>query len=104
MIATRPTPPTYGCSATAEHESATPADQDIITILQRLATLAGIPTPQLQIVEDAYPVAFAFGGAPFQARIIISTGLRRLLTVEELTAVLAHEISHIKQRHPLLHC
>jgi hypothetical protein len=54
-----------------------------------LAAGASIFTPQLQIVKDDYPVACAFGGGPLRARIIISTGLRRLLTLEELTALLA---------------
>jgi heat shock protein HtpX len=102
MIATRPTALTDAWRATAEHESATTVKQDTIIILERLAAVSGISTPQLQIVYDAYPAAFAFGGAPFPARIIISTGLRRMLTVEELTAVLAHEVSHIRQRHSLL--
>lgn len=101
-MASRPNSSACSCRTAAARESHLSVEQEPFSTLQHLATIAGIPTPQLHIIEDAHPGAFAIGGGPFRARIIISTGLRSLLTVEELTAALAHEIAHIKRCHSLL--
>jgi heat shock protein HtpX len=101
-MAPRPKAPACSWRAATAHEADAAGEQDLRDIRQRLAAVAGIPTPELIVVDDAYPTAFAFGGGPFRGRIMISTGLSALLTRNEMTAVLAHEISHIKRRHSLL--
>jgi heat shock protein HtpX len=102
-VAPRPKSSICSCRAATAYNSDAAGEQDLLAVLQRLATIAGIATPQLHIIDDPSPAAFAIGGSPFRGRIVISTGLCRLLPREEviMTAVLAHEIAHIKQRHCL---
>ncbi len=70
---------------------------EIEPVLTRLAGQANIPTPDLRIVDAAMPNAFAVGG-PGNATVVVTTGLIDELDGEELEAVLAHEISHIRNR------
>ena len=55
-------------------------------------------TPDLRIVEDAAPNAFAAGLRPTSSYVGVTTGLLRAMPKRELEAVLAHEISHIRNR------
>jgi heat shock protein HtpX len=66
--------------------------------VERLASLADVPTPQLAIVESGHPNAFTVGVRRRSATIAITSGLRAVLTEEELEAVLAHELAHILNR------
>jgi heat shock protein HtpX len=61
-----------------------------------LAANANIPKPKLYVVDNQTPNAFAFGRTQKSAGIAIHTGLLRVLSKEEIKAVLAHEIGHIK--------
>lgn len=73
-------------------------EPDLHRIVERLAQLADLPTPHLAIMETAVPNAFATGRSPKHAVVAVSRGLLRLLEPAELEAVLAHEMSHIKNR------
>lgn len=66
--------------------------------LTRLCAIAGISRPQVAIVESAVPNAFATGRNQKNSVIAVTTGLRTMLSQEELEAVLAHELSHVKNR------
>jgi len=66
--------------------------------LTRLCTIAGIPRPGLAIVDNTIPNAFATGRNQKNSVIAVTTGLRSMLNQEELEAVLAHELSHVKNR------
>jgi len=66
--------------------------------LTRLCTIAGIPRPRLAIVDNTIPNAFATGRNQKNSVIAVTTGLRSMLNQEELEAVLAHELSHVKNR------
>lgn len=57
-----------------------------------------IPTPRFGIIEEAAPNAFTYGHAAYNARVVVSRGLVDVLTPEELKAVVAHELGHIKHR------
>ena len=60
---------------------------------------AGLPvTPELRIVDDAAPNAFAAGLRPEKSYVGVTTGLLRTMPKRELEAVIAHEISHIRNR------
>jgi heat shock protein HtpX len=74
----------------------------IYNIIDRLAFTAGIPMPRLFMVESKLPNAFATGRNPAHAAIAITTGLLTHLTEKEATAVIAHEMAHIKNRDTLI--
>ena len=61
-----------------------------------LAVKAGIPKPKLYLVMDATPNAFAFGRTPSDSNIALHAGLLNVLNKEEVEAVVAHEVGHIK--------
>ncbi|MCL0084263.1 zinc metalloprotease HtpX [Dehalococcoidia bacterium] len=63
-----------------------------------LAEKAGIPKPKVGISQLSIPNAFAFGRTQGDGRVCITQGIRRLLSREELKAVLGHEIAHLKHR------
>jgi Zn-dependent protease with chaperone function len=65
-------------------------------IVVRRAGDAGIPPPRVGIVDDGTPNAFTFGHTPGDARIWVTRGLIERLDEDELDAVIAHEIGHIK--------
>lgn len=63
-----------------------------------LAARAGIPMPRIGIASVNIPNAFAFGRWAKDGRVCVTRGIMDLLNEEELKAVLAHEISHLKNR------
>ena len=65
-------------------------------IAHRLATKVGIPVPKVFIVESAMPNAFATGRNADHASIVVTNALLDLLDNDELEAVLAHELAHVK--------
>ena len=79
--------------------------QDFPTLFQavsRLAQNAGLPMPRVYIIPDDAPNAFATGRDPEHAVIAVTEGLLRTMNNEEATGVLAHEMSHIKNRDILI--
>ncbi|ATW88373.1 heat shock protein HtpX [Halohasta litchfieldiae] len=66
----------------------------IASIARRLAQQAGIPEPTVRIVTRMRPESYALGGRS-DGTIVITRGLVRELTDDEIEAVLAHEISHL---------
>lgn len=78
-------------------------DLKLVNILDSLVISAGLPEkPQLYVIEDAQPNAFATGRNPKNAVICVTTGLLEKLDYYELEGVLAHEMSHIKNYDILL--
>ena len=68
-------------------------------LLENVSIGAGLPvTPELRLVDDAAPNAFAAGLRPETSYVGVTTGLLRTMPKRELEAVLAHEVSHIRQR------
>ena len=65
-------------------------------ITQNLATMAGIPMPQLDYIPTPALNSFASGLSKHKAHIIVTQGLLDALDDDELAAVIAHEIAHIK--------
>ena len=63
--------------------------------VENLCIGAGLPQPALYVVKSDVANAFATGPDPRHASLVITSGLLSLLTPRELTAVVAHELSHI---------
>jgi heat shock protein HtpX len=74
---------------------------DLVAIVRELAGRAGIPTPKVYVLDNPQPNAFATGRDPEHGAVAVTTGLLNILSREEVTGVLAHELSHIKHRDTL---
>ncbi len=75
---------------------------ELYAITRDLTMKAGLPMPKVYIMENDTPNAFATGRNPGHAAVAVTTGIMRLLTREELTGVLAHELAHIQNRDILI--
>jgi len=77
-----------------------PADDPRYTqlhnIVQEMAIAAGVPPPAVYIIPDPDPNAFATGKDPAHACIAVTQGLLESLNREELQAVVAHEMGHVR--------
>lgn len=71
-------------------------EPELYQIMTRLAALANMPRPRLAIVDSTVPNAFATGRSPRHSVLAVTTSLVRLLNPEELEAVMAHELAHVK--------
>lgn len=67
-------------------------------MVEELARTAGIPMPRVGISGLNIPNAFAFGRTSSDGRVCVTQGILHLLDEQELRAVLAHEVSHLKNR------
>ena len=65
-------------------------------IVEALAIGDGIPKPDVYVIDDPSPNAFATGTSPDHAAITATTGLLAMMNREELEGVISHEMSHIK--------
>ncbi|HEU0246611.1 MAG TPA: M48 family metalloprotease [Gaiellaceae bacterium] len=84
---------------TGAHELGEGNLQPLRRLVENVSIGAGLPvTPELRIVDDVAPNAFAAGLRPEKSYVGVTTGLLRTMPKRELEAVLAHEISHIRNR------
>src|SRR6476620_2927040 len=79
---------------------AKPADPEVYrrlhNLVEGLCIAGGLPKPAVYVVDDPAPNAFATGRNPKHAAIAVTTGLLEKMNRVELEAVLAHELSHIR--------
>lgn len=68
----------------------------LYAVMERLAAKANIPVPQLYVIPDAAPNAFATGRNPHHASVAVTQGLLQLMNDDELEGVIAHELSHVR--------
>jgi heat shock protein HtpX len=71
-------------------------------VVRRLALKAQIPMPPVYVIPADTPNAFATGRNPEHAAVAVTEGIMRILDDEELEGVLAHELSHVKNRDVLI--
>jgi heat shock protein HtpX len=74
----------------------------LYAMVRRLVTRASIPMPRVYLIPSDAPNAFATGRNPQHAAIAVTEGIMRILDDEELEGVLAHELSHVKNRDVLI--
>lgn len=65
-------------------------------IVENLAITDGLPMPKVYVIDDPAPNAFATGRDPNHASVAATTGILSLMTDDELTGVMAHELGHVK--------
>jgi len=71
---------------------------ELFGILDRLCALADMPRPQVVLTDEAQPNSWVVHFPRRPPRLYITRGLRAALTLDELQAVLAHELAHIANR------
>lgn len=77
-------------------------DHQLTQIVAELARRANLPMPKVYLVNQPQPNAFATGRNPEHAAVAATTGLLQILDRDEVAAVMAHELGHIKNRDTLL--
>ena len=75
---------------------------EIYRIMDFLCASTGMPMPKIYVIPSDSPNAFATGRNPTHASIAVTQGALRLLNREELTGVLAHELTHVQNRDILI--
>ncbi|HZB38221.1 MAG TPA: M48 family metalloprotease [Beijerinckiaceae bacterium] len=71
-------------------------DPRLVNVVETLALAAGLPAPKVGLIETPARNAFACGLSPSSAVVVVTRGLLEALDDDELAAVVAHEIAHIK--------
>ena len=71
---------------------------EVNEIISNLTQKEQMPMPELYVIKSDQPNAFATGRNPKNAKVAVTTGILNLLNRDELEGVLAHELSHIKNR------
>jgi heat shock protein HtpX len=80
-----------------EHEA-----PEVYSIVRSLAQRMDIPVPRIYFIESPQPNAFATGRSPRHAAVAVTRGMIDTMSYQELEAVLAHELSHVKNRDILI--
>jgi len=85
--------------STGAREVTTPQsfeEKQFVDVVEEMAVATGLPKPKVYVIDDPDPNAFATGRDPASACIAATTGLLAILNREELQAVVAHEMGHVR--------
>jgi len=72
------------------------AERQLQNVVEEMAIATGLPVPQVYLLPDSDPNAFATGRSPQEASMGVTDGLLGIMNREELQAVIAHEMGHIR--------
>ena len=75
---------------------------DYYNLVRELSERAGLPMPKVYLMDNPQPNAFATGRNPENSAVAATTGLLQILSREEVAAVMAHELAHVKNRDTLI--
>jgi heat shock protein HtpX len=75
---------------------------ELVSIVHQLAGRGGLPTPKVYLIDSPHPNAFATGRNPENAAVAATTGLLAILDRDEVAAVMAHELAHVRNRDTLV--
>lgn len=75
---------------------------ELYQIVENIAARAKVPVPSIHIIPSDSPNAFATGRNPENAAVAVTEGLLRILNWDELDAVIAHEMGHVRNRDILI--
>jgi heat shock protein HtpX len=88
---------TYGAKQVTEEDAPV-----LYRVVRKLAEKGSLPMPKVYIVNNPTPNAFATGRNPKHASVAATTGILSILSEDELEGVMAHELSHVKNRDILI--
>jgi heat shock protein HtpX len=86
----------WSAGATELTSPATPAERQLVNVVEEMAIAAGLPKPRIHVIADADPNALAAGLDPTGSHIAVTEGLLGVCSRDELQAVIAHEMAHIR--------
>jgi heat shock protein HtpX len=75
---------------------------ELFALVEGLARKAGLPMPRVYVIPSETPNAFATGRSPAHAAVAVTEGIMRILDRRELEGVLAHELTHVRNRDILI--
>lgn len=75
---------------------------DLHMMVERIVSTNNLPKPKIAVVNNRIPNAFATGKGPSNSVVAVTTGLLEILEPDEVEGVLAHELTHIKNRDVLV--
>jgi heat shock protein HtpX len=87
----------YGAKEVSESDA-----PELFHMVRDLARNADIPMPKVHVIPSDSPNAFATGRDPAHASVAVTKGALNLLTYEELSGVMGHELAHVKNRDSLI--
>lgn len=76
--------------------ASTDEERQLVNVVEEMAIASGLPKPKVWIVPDDDPNAFATGSDPATAHVAVTRGLLGTLSRDELQAVVAHEMAHVR--------
>ena len=77
-------------------DRADPRYRQLMNVVEEMSIASGLPVPAVYVIPDPDPNAFATGKDPAHAAIAVTEGLVERLSRDELQAVIAHEMSHVR--------
>jgi heat shock protein HtpX len=86
----------WSAGATELTAPTTPAERQLLNVVEEMAIAAGLPKPRVHVIADADPNALAAGLDPADSHVAVTQGLLSVCSRDELQAVIGHEMAHIR--------